>query len=301
MTNTPPTAQPNPVRPTVAVLGTGIIGAAIARNLSRNDFTVRAWNRTPAKAAALTADGVTAADTPTDAVSGADIVVTVLNDGPRVLDAMRAAVPGLRAGAVWVQISTVGIDALDELSAFAREHELLLVDAPVQGTRGPAEQGQLVVLAAGAPASREVVQPLFDTIGRRTLWVGEDGTSGAATRLKLVLNTWVLALTHGVGEALALAKGLDVDPQLFLEVVGGGPMDNAYFQLKSAAILSDDYTTSFSVDNAEKDARLVLQAADHAGIHMDVVAAGAERLRRASAQGHGDKDMAAGYFAGFDK
>lgn len=293
--------QPTPIRPTVAVLGTGIIGAAIARNLSRDDFPVRAWNRTPDKAAALATDGVTATASPADAVTGADIVLTVLNDGPRVLDAMRAAAPGLRPGTVWVQISTVGVDALDDLIIFAREHELTLVDAPVQGTRGPAEQGQLVILAAGTPAIREAVQPLFDTIGRRTLWVGEDGTSGAATRLKLVLNTWVLALTHGVGEALALAKGLDVDPQLFLDVVGGSPMDSGYLQLKSAAILSDDYTPSFSVDNAEKDARLVLQAAEHAGIRMDVVAAGAARFRRASEQGHGDQDMAAAYFAAFDK
>ncbi|MFJ8739506.1 NAD(P)-dependent oxidoreductase [Embleya sp. NPDC127516] len=293
--------QPAPIRPTVAVLGTGIIGAAIARNLSRDDFPVRAWNRTPDKAAALATDGVTATASPAEAVTGADIVLTVLNDGPRVLDAMRAAAPGLRPGTVWVQISTVGVDALDDLVIFAREHELTLVDAPVQGTRGPAEQGQLVVLAAGTPAIREAVQPLFDTIGRRTLWVGEDGTSGAATRLKLVLNTWVLALTHGVGEALALAKGLDVDPQLFLDVVGGSPMDSGYLQLKSAAILSDDYTPSFSVDNAEKDARLVLQAAEHTGIRMDVVAAGAARFRRASEQGHGDQDMAAAYFAAFDK
>ncbi|WP_331766575.1 NAD(P)-dependent oxidoreductase [Embleya sp. NBC_00896] len=297
MTNT----QPPTARPTVALLGTGIIGAAVARNLLGNGFGVRAWNRTPAKAAALTADGAQAVETPAAAVTGADIVVTVLNDGPRVLEAMRAAAPGLRAGAVWVQISTVGIDALAELAGFAREHGLVFVDAPVQGTRQPAEQGQLVILAAGAPESRELVQPLFDAIGRRTLWVGEDGTSGAASRLKLVLNTWVLALTHGVGEALALAKGLDVDPRLFLDVVGGGPMDNAYFQAKSAAILSGDYTTSFSVDNAAKDAGLVLEAARHAGVRMDGVEAAAARFRRAAEQGHGDEDMAAGYFASFDK
>ncbi|GCD94532.1 NAD(P)-dependent oxidoreductase [Embleya hyalina] len=287
-------------RPTVAVLGTGIIGAALARNLARAGFAVRAWNRSPEKAAALVPDGVTAAETPADAVTGADLVLTALNDGPRVLDAMRAAVPGLRKGTTWVQVSTVGVDAFAELAEFARARGLFLVDAPVQGTRGPAEQGKLVILAAGEPGIRDRVQPLFDTIGQRTMWVGEDGTSGTASRLKLVLNTWVLALTHGVGETLALAKGLEVDPKLVFDAITGGPLDNPYFQLKGAAILADEYTPSFTVDNAEKDARLVLRAAEHAGVRMDVVAAGAERLHRASAQGHGDKDMAATYLASFD-
>ncbi|MGC0422631.1 NAD(P)-dependent oxidoreductase [Embleya sp. AB8] len=288
-------------RPTVAVLGTGIIGTAIARNLARDDFAVRAWNRTRDKAEALTADGVIATDSPADAVTGADIVLTALNDGPRVLAAVKAAAPALRPGTVWVQISTVGVDAIDELAALARELDLVLIDAPILGTKGPAEQGQLVVLAAGAPASRDVVQPLFDTIGRRTVWVGDDAAAGSATRLKLVLNSWVLVLTHGVGEALALAKGLDVDPQLFLDLIEGGPLDTGYLRLKSAAIISADYTTSFSVDNAHKDATLILQAADHAGVHMDVVAAGADRFQRASQQGHGAEDMAATYFASFDK
>ncbi|MFE3206246.1 NAD(P)-dependent oxidoreductase [Embleya sp. NPDC055664] len=287
-------------RPTIAVLGTGIIGAALARNLARAGFAVRAWNRSPEKAAALVADGVTAAETPADAVTGADFVLTALNDGPRVLDAMRAATPGLRKGTTWVQVSTVGVDAFDELAEFARAQGLFLVDAPVQGTRGPAEQGKLVILAAGEPGIRDRVQPLFDTIGQRTMWVGEDGTSGTASRLKLVLNTWVLALTHGVGETLALAKGLDVDPKLVFDAITGGPLDNPYFHLKGGAILANEYTPSFTVDNAEKDARLVLQAAEHAGVRVDVVAAGAERLHRASEQGHGDKDMAATYLASFD-
>jgi 3-hydroxyisobutyrate dehydrogenase len=241
---------------------------------------------------------VEAAGTPADAVNGADVVVTILKDGPVVLDAIKAAEPGLRAGAVWVQLSTVG-DAVDELAAFAADRGLVFVDAPVQGTRQPAEMGKLVVMAAGPPQVRDVVQPLFDTIGQRTLWVGDDGASGAASRLKLVLNTWVVALTHGVGEALALAKGLDVDPRHFVDVVSGGPMDNGYFQGKSAAILAGDFTTSFSVDNAEKDARLVLAAAERAGIRVDTVGAGQARFARASAQGHGGEDMAAGYFASF--
>ncbi|MEW2455508.1 NAD(P)-dependent oxidoreductase [Streptomyces albus] len=289
-------------RPEVAVLGTGVLGAPIARNLSRSGFPVRAWNRTASKAEALAADGVRAATTPADAVRGARVVLTVLNDGPRVLETMRAAAPGLAPGTVWAQVSTVGEEVAD-LAAFADEAGLVFVDSPVQGTREPAENGQLVVLAAGPAEARETLRPLFDAIGKRTLWVADDAAGaaqGAASRLKLVLNTWVLALTTGVGETLALAKGLGVDPAHVLDVVTGGPMDNAYFQGKSAAIIDGDYTTSFAVDNAAKDARLVLAAAERAGVRMDGTEAARRRLERAAAQGHGEEDMAAGYFASFD-
>jgi 3-hydroxyisobutyrate dehydrogenase len=283
---------------TVAVLGTGIIGAPIARNLSRNGFDVRVWNRTRSKAEELTEDGVQVADTPAKAVEGAEIVLTVLNDGPTVLETIEAAKPTLAPDTIWVQVSTVG-EFIEELAAFARAHDLRFVDAPVQGTRQPAEQGQLVVLGAGSPDTRAAVEPVFDAIGKRTLWVSEDGLSGAASRLKLVLNTWVIALTNGVGEALALAGGLGVDPQHFVDVVTGGPMDCGYFQAKSAAIRSEDYTTSFSVTNAEKDARLVLEAARRVDVRMDTVEAGQARFRRAADLGHGQQDMAAGYFASF--
>ncbi|GAA2429533.1 NAD(P)-dependent oxidoreductase [Streptomyces glaucus] len=287
-------------QPTVAVLGTGVIGFPVARNLARAGFPVRAWNRTRGKAEPLTAHGVHVADTAAEAVDGASIVLTVVKDGPAALEAVTAAAPSLAEGTVWVQLSTVG-DAVDTLAGFAREHGLVFVDAPVQGTRQPAEQGRLIVMAAGAPSVRDTLTPVFDAIGKRTLWVADDGDSGAASRLKLVLNTWVIALTHGVGEALALAEGLGVDPGHFIEVVSGGPMDNGYFQGKSAAVISGDYTTSFSVDNAAKDARLVLEAARRAGVRMDTVEAGHARFVRASELGHGDKDMAAGYFASFDK
>lgn len=253
----------------------------MARNLAKNEFEVRAWNRTPSKAEELSEHGVRLAGSPAEAVTGADIVVTVLKDGPAVLDTMKAAEPGLRDGVVWVQLSTVG-DAVGELAAFAADRGLVFVDAPVQGTKQPAETGQLVVMAAGPPQIRELVQPLFDAIGKRTLWVGDDGAAGAASRLKLVLNTWVVALTHGVGEALALARGLEVDPKHFVDVVAGGPMDNGYFQAKSAAILSGDFATSFSVDNAEKDASLVLAAAERVGIRMHTVEAGQARFAAAS-------------------
>lgn len=286
--------QPNPQK--VAVLGTGIIGAPVARNLSAV-FPVTVWNRTRAKADALAGSGaVEVSGTPAEAVAGADVIVTVLKDGPAVREAMEAAAPGLSPGAVWVQLSTVGVTATEELARFAERHGLVFVDAPVLGTRQPAETGRLVVLASGPAAGRDRAQPVFDVIGSRTIWVAEE--SGAASRLKLAVNTLVLALTHGTAESLAVARALGVDPALVVDAVAGGPLDSPYFQLKAAAMLTGDYTTSFSVSNAAKDARLVVEAAEEAGITVDGVAAGLERFRRAIEAGHGEKDMAASHLAG---
>lgn len=285
---------------TVAVLGTGIMGAAMARNLLRGGLAVRAWNRTRAKAEALVADGAYCADSPADAVRGADVVLTVLNDGPRVLAAMREAADGLAPGTVWAQSATVGDAATAELADFAREHGLTFVDAPVLGTKQPAEAGELVVLAAGPDRARAALAAVFDAIGGRTTWVGEDGSAGAASKLKLVLNSWVAALNHATAEAIALAHGLGVDPRAFLDSVSGGPLDNGYLRLKTETILAGDYTPSFSVDNALKDARLIVEAGERRGVAMDVARAGAERFVRLVDRGLGEKDMAASYLASFD-
>jgi 3-hydroxyisobutyrate dehydrogenase len=200
---------------------------------------------------------------------------------------------------VWAQSTTAGLEALPGLAAFAAEHGLVFVDAPVLGTRQPAEAGKLVVLAAGPAEARDPLAPVFGAIGARTIWTSEDAASGTASKLKLVANSWVLTLTQGTAEALALAKGLDVDPKDFLDLVAGGPLDSGYLKAKSAAILSGDFEPSFTVATAEKDARLIAAAGESAGVRLDVISAGAERFRRAAEQGHGDEDMAATYFASF--
>ncbi|NDZ78192.1 NAD(P)-dependent oxidoreductase [Streptomyces sp. SID10853] len=284
----------------VAVLGTGIMGAAMARNLCRAGLDVRVWNRTRAKAEPLADAGARVAGTPGEAVEGADVIITMLYDGAAALEAMSAAGSSLSAGTVWLQSTTAGTEALLPLAALARQHGLVFVDAPVLGTKAPAESGQLTVLAAGPSSVRGDVAPVLDAVGARTVWVGADGATGAATRLKLVCNSWVLALTHGTAEALALAAGLGVDPAGFLDAVGGGSLDCGYLHLKAQAILTEDYTPSFSVATAAKDARLIVEAGREAGVRLDVAAAGGERFRRAEALGHGGDDMAASYFASFE-
>ncbi|MFE1785833.1 NAD(P)-dependent oxidoreductase [Streptomyces sp. NPDC059506] len=285
-----------------AVLGTGIMGAAMARNLCRAAGTrVRVWNRTRGRAEPLAGDGALVAVDPAEAVEGADVVLTVLHDGPALLDVVRQAAPALRPGTVWMQATTAGLEVLPEIAEFAREHRLLLVDAPVLGTRQPAELGRLTVLAAGPQEARERAQKVFDVIGERTLWLGEDAAGGAATRLKLVCNSWVLALNNATGETLALAEGLGVDPQAFLDAVAGGPLDNGYLRTKAAAILSGALEPpSFAVATAAKDARLIVEAARGCDVRLDLAEAGAERLRRTERQGRGGQDMAAAYYAGFE-
>ncbi|PRH77176.1 3-hydroxyisobutyrate dehydrogenase, partial [Streptomyces solincola] len=148
---------------------------------------------------------------------------------------------------------------------------------------------------------RTAVGQVFDAVGSRTVWTGDDPATGSATRLKLVANSWVLAATGAAGEALALAKGLDVDPHAFFEVIAGGPLDMGYLRAKSELVLEDRLTpASFAVGTAEKDARLIVRAGEQHGVRLDVAAACAERFRRAAAQGRGDQDMAAAYYASFD-
>ncbi|MET7542271.1 NAD(P)-dependent oxidoreductase [Streptomyces sp. NPDC005507] len=287
---------------TVSVLGTGIMGAAMARNLARAGHTVRAWNRSHAKAEPLAADGVFVADSPAEAVEGADVVLTMLYDGPAALDVMRQATAALRPGTAWLQSTTAGSERIADLAAFADEHNLVFYDAPVLGTRQPAEAGQLLVLAAGPVDTRERVAPVLDAVGARTVWTGEDGAEGSATRLKLVANSWVIATTNAVGEVLALARALGVDPQSFFDAIAGGPLDMGYLRAKAGLILNDQLSPAqFAVGTAAKDARLIVEAGEKNGVRLDGAAASAERLKRAAAQGHGDEDMAAAYFASFDE
>jgi 3-hydroxyisobutyrate dehydrogenase len=273
---------------TVAVLGTGIMGEPIARNLLRAGLTVRAWNRTREKAEPLGADGAVVCDEPAEAADGADVVVTMLYDGEAVEQVMAGVLPAMEEDAVWAQMSTVGAEAADRLADLARKRDVTLVDCPVLGSRKPAEDGALVVLASGPRDAR--AQRVFDVVGSRTLWLGE-GTEGS--RMKLVANSWVLAITSATGEAIALAERFGLDPRHFLDVIKGGALDSAYAQMKGDAIIKRELAPSFTAATAAKDAELVASA----GPNLRVAQAVRDQFRRAVELGHGDEDMAAVYYA----
>lgn len=259
------------------------MGAPMARNLAAAGHDVTAWNRSAEKAEGI--EGVTAAGSVAEAVRGAEAVITMLADADAVDAVVREALPALD-GALVVQTSTIGPEATARLA----EQVPGLVDAPVLGTKAPAEEGKLIVLASGPEDARERVDPLFDAIGAKTLWLGE---AGAGSRLKLVINTWLLALTEGLAEAIALAEALDVDPRTFLDAIDGGPMGAPYANLKGKLMMEREYPPSFPLELALKDARLALAAADQQGLRLGALAAIAEQMERAVEAGHGKDDMAA--------
>jgi 3-hydroxyisobutyrate dehydrogenase len=273
----------------VAVLGTGIMGAPMARNLATAGHDVTVWNRTREKAEAAAGDGIEAAGSVGDAVRGAEVVITMLSDAEAVETVADEAL-GAMDGAVLAQTSTIGVEATERLAGRAHEAGVPYVDAPVLGTRQPAEQGELVVLASGPESERERLGPVFEAIGAKTLWLGE---AGAGTRLKLVLNAWVLALTEGLAEAIALAESLGVDPKLFLETIDGAPMGTPYAQMKGKLMIDGEFPPAFPLELALKDARLAIGAGERGGLRLAALAAVAEQMERAVQAGHGREDMAA--------
>jgi 3-hydroxyisobutyrate dehydrogenase len=280
---------------TVAVLGAGgLMGEAIAANLARSGFAVRGWNRTRAKAEGLAAEGVTLTDTPAQAAGGADLVVTMLADLEAVtatMDGQDRALAAMGPDAIWVQMSTIGDCGTARCADLARKHEVALFDAPVLGSRQPAEQRKLVILASGPEELRGRVQPVFDALGPKTIWVG---SAGAGSRLKLALNAWVLAVVEAGAEIIALAEGLGLDPTLIFEALKGGMLDLPYLRMKGEAITERDFEPSFRLALAAKDAALVEDAAKRTGLDLPLLTALSDRLAEGARQ-HGDKDMCATY------
>jgi len=268
----------------VAVLGTGIMGAPIARHVASAGHDVVAWNRTREKAEAT---GLPVAGTPGEAVRGSDVVVTMLRD----LDAVREAVDGVDFGdAAWLQVSTVGL-GIEELAA-GHDH---LVDGPVLGTRKPAEDGKLTTFLSGPEELRRRVRPVADAFSARVVDVSD--RVGDATRLKLVINSWVLMLTEATAELLAFAEAAGILPVTVLEAIAGAPMDSPYLQAKGAAIRARDFEPQFKLETALKDVQLVRELAARSGVELALIEATGRRFEQAIEAGHGDEDMAATWYA----
>jgi len=279
-------------KPRVAVIGTGIMGAGIAERLLDQGFAVDVWDRTPTTAAAIAGRGAIAHEQPTNAVAEADVTISMLPTaavleavmlGQRVLDAMRP-------NSIWAQMGTIGLDGTERMitEAVARRPDVDFVDAPVSGTRGPARNGQLIILASGPSRARAVVQAVFEALGQRVLWLGR---AGMGMRMKLILNTWLVFEIEAAAEINESANRLGVSYEALVDTVRGGPMASPLALARLDKMQKGDDSIDFPLEWAVKDLDLTAQATGAGAI--PVAHAIAERWRGLVAEGLGRRDVTA--------
>jgi 3-hydroxyisobutyrate dehydrogenase len=270
------------------------MGGPMAANLARGGLDVRVWNRTSSRAEALAGDGAVVAASPAEAVRGATIVITMLADGPATEraatgpDGFLAAAPGV----TWVQMATIGIEWTARLADIAAARGVAFVDAPVSGSEGPARAGQLTILASGPDLARDALAQVFGLLGRATVWLGQ---AGQGTRAKLVLNNWLADLTETTAETLSFARRLGLDPADIVDLLQSNPLGAPYAVQKARAMLAGDFSPSFALKHALKDAELAAQAAQANGAALTLTSALLPRWRLTAASGHADDDLAAVY------
>jgi 3-hydroxyisobutyrate dehydrogenase len=280
----------------VAVLGTGIMGSAMARNLISAGLGTTVWDRSPAATAPLAAAGALVAASPAEAVRDAGMLITMLPTAEVVNEVMFAGgvVEALAEGAVWAQMGTIGVKETTGIASQLAQlrSDLMFVDAPVSGSKGPAEAGQLLILASGPPAAAAVAGAVFSAIGRKTVWLGE---AGQGSRMKLVVNAYMSILIEGVAEALELAAQLGVDDAKLAEAIEGGPLDAPIADAKLHKMVRGDFAPEFPLEWALKDVDLAIGLAGDDGLPL--LAALSRQWRAAVDAGHGRDDVAAARLA----
>jgi 3-hydroxyisobutyrate dehydrogenase len=289
-------ANGSDARTTVAVLGAGIMGSAMTRNLVAAGLNTRVWDRSAAATAPLAAAGAVVAPTAPEAVRDAEVVITMLPTDDAVESVIfdGGVADAFADGCVWAQMGTIGIESTlrirDRLAA--QRPSVIFVDAPVSGSKGPAEQGQLLILASGPAAAADRVDPVFDILGRKTVWLGQ---VGQGSMVKLVVNTYMSILIEGVAETMELADRLGISHEQLAEAIEGGPLDAPIADAKLHKIDRGDYAPEFPLEWALKDVDLAISAAGDQT--PPLLAALSRQWHAAVAAGHGRQDVSAARLA----
>ena len=280
----------------VAVLGTGIMGSAMAGNLVAAGLTTTVWDRSREATQRLADAGARLAAAPQDAVRGASAVITMLPTAEAVDSVLLRGkvVEAFAERGVWAQMGTIGITATTEIGTRLGQlrPDVMFVDAPVSGSKGPAEAGQLLILASGPRAAEAILRPAFSAIGRKTVWLGE---AGEGSRMKLVVNAYMATLIEGVAEALELASHLGIDTAALADAIEGGPLDAPIADAKLHKMQSADFAPEFPLEWALKDVDLALAAAGRD--RLPLLQALSRQWRAAVDAGHGREDVSAARLA----
>jgi 3-hydroxyisobutyrate dehydrogenase-like beta-hydroxyacid dehydrogenase len=269
-------------------IGLGIMGSRQAANLRRAGHELIVWNRTQATAQAWADEhGATVAATPAEVAERAEIVFSMVVDGPQVQEVL---VPAAREGVLFVDMTTIGPAWTRSIGEQLASSGARLVDAPVTGSSPRAEDGTLAIMCGGDAADVERVRPLLETMGSLIVYAGP---LGAGQAVKLVNNAVAAANAATLAQALIVssAQGLDLDA--LVEVMAAGSGASTMLSLKAGPMRAHDYTTLFKTEHMLKDVRLCLEEAQSADVPFPAAAAACDALSAAVARGHGADDFAA--------
>jgi 3-hydroxyisobutyrate dehydrogenase len=274
----------------VAVIGVGTMGHGMAASALRAGIPTVVWDRTPEATRDLAALGAEVAQSAADAARRAAIVVTMVPDADAVVATARdeGMLAALAPGSIWVQMSTIGVAGIERVATLVEEDrpDITLVDAPVSGSKDPAEHGELTIFASGPDDVRARVTPLFDALGHQTLWVGP---VGSGTRVKVVNNTWLAFGAEAVDASVALAQRLGLDALTMVDALEAGPLVSAWQSAKLQRVVNGDFSPQFALRLALKDVRLALDAV---GDDRFAALSGlAEEWQQAVDAGLGDQDL----------
>lgn len=256
------------MKTTVAVLGLGLMGEPMARNLMRAGHSMRIWNRTPSKADALVQEGAILARTPAEAARESEFTIVMVADPPAleaVLHAPGGAMEGLRKGTVLVNMGTQAVSQIEVLDRETRGRGIEFLDSPVTGSRGGAVDGTLTLLVGGEAAVLERARPILEKVGKAILHLGR---AGDGTRAKLVLNLIQAGMLTVFAEGLALGKRLDISPAAMLQVLEHSAGNAPLFRFKGPFLMKRDFSTNFSLRLMDKDVKLALKEAEALGADL---------------------------------
>lgn len=277
----------------VAILGLGTMGMGMAKNLLKAGFAVKAYNRTSAKAAPLAAAGARIAETPADAAREADIILSMLSDDDASRTAWtgeKGALNGAKQGAVLIESSTITPAWIAELSGFASERKLHLLDAPVTGSRLQAEGGQLIFLVGGDSGVLERARPVLAAMSKEIVLLGPIG-SGA--RMKLINNFLAGVQVASLAEAMAWIERSDLDREQALKILCNGAPGSPLINTISARMVAATYDVNFLLSLMRKDLHYAGADAATLAIELHTAKAAEGRFVDAVSGGYGNKDMSA--------
>ncbi|MGB9081534.1 MAG: NAD(P)-dependent oxidoreductase [Desulfuromonadaceae bacterium] len=278
----------------IGFVGLGIMGSAMAANLIKAGFDVTVWNRSAERCAALAEMGGAVAASPRMAAECSDVVIAMMADPRAVLsvrDGTDGIVAGLKPGAGYLDMSTVDAETSNESARLAHERGGLFLEAPVAGSRKPAEDATLTIMAAGDRPLYDTALPALEAMGKKILFLGDVGN---AARMKLANNLVMSGMLTALCEGMALASGSGLDTAQFLEVLDSGAVSNPMFRLKGPQIAANrEFPTAFPLKHMQKDLRLALRLAEEIGQPLFATATVNELYKKALAEGLGESDFAA--------